>query len=78
MEAADASFWSALAAFEYWPEIGTATVDTLIMTGLSLVFTILLGLPIGVALFLTGPQHRSPSRAWPCCRRVRTRSCRSS
>src|SRR4051812_38262855 len=50
----------AMLSFEYWPEIGTATLDTLIMTGLSLLFTILLGLPLGIALFLTGPQHRSP------------------
>jgi len=50
----------ALLNFEYWPEIGTGTVDTLIMTGVALLFTVLIGLPLGVALFLTGPQHRSP------------------
>jgi D-methionine transport system permease protein len=48
----------ALLSFEYWPEIGEGTVDTLIMTGLSLLFTVLIGLPMGVALFLTsGPQR---------------------
>jgi D-methionine transport system permease protein len=46
-------------AFEYWGEIGDGTVDTLIMTGLSLTFTVLVGLPVGVALFLTGPSQRS-------------------
>ncbi|MFL6603556.1 MAG: methionine ABC transporter permease [Steroidobacteraceae bacterium] len=32
------------------------------MTGLSLTFTVLLGLPVGVALFLTGPGQRSERR----------------
>ncbi|WP_028455360.1 methionine ABC transporter permease [Chitinilyticum litopenaei] len=36
-----------------WPEIGTATLDTLLMLGGSLLFTILLGLPLGIVLFLT-------------------------
>ncbi|MCB6185032.1 ABC transporter permease [Leeia sp. TBRC 13508] len=38
-----------------WPEIGGATIDTFIMLGISLVFTILLGLPLGIALYLTAP-----------------------
>jgi D-methionine transport system permease protein len=37
-----------------WTDIGQATIETLIMTGVSLSFTILLGLPLGVLLFLTG------------------------
>ncbi|HYD95293.1 MAG TPA: methionine ABC transporter permease [Noviherbaspirillum sp.] len=37
-----------------WADIGLATIDTLTMTGASLVFTVLLGLPLGVLLFLTG------------------------
>jgi len=49
----------AILNFEYWPEIGAGTVDTLVMTALSLLLTILIGLPVGVALFLTGWQHRS-------------------
>jgi D-methionine transport system permease protein len=49
----------AIQAFEYWPEIGEGTVDTLIMTALSLTFTVLMGLPVGVALFLTGREQRS-------------------
>lgn len=49
----------AVLSFEYWPEIGTGTVDTLVMTGLSLSFTVLIGLPLGVALFLTGRPQRS-------------------
>lgn len=37
-----------------WADIGQATIETLVMTGVSLCFTILLGLPLGVLLFLTG------------------------
>ncbi|KRB70582.1 methionine ABC transporter permease [Noviherbaspirillum sp. Root189] len=37
-----------------WVDIAQATLDTLTMTGFSLVFTVLLGLPLGVLLFLTG------------------------
>jgi D-methionine transport system permease protein len=37
-----------------WAEIWQATLDTLAMLGGSLVFTIALGLPLGVLLFLTG------------------------
>lgn len=36
-----------------WPLIAEATVDTLLMTGFSLVFTVIIGLPVGVILFLT-------------------------
>lgn len=49
----------AIRSFDYWPEIGEGTVDTLIMTALSLAFTVLIGLPVGVTLFLTGPTQRS-------------------
>jgi D-methionine transport system permease protein len=49
----------AILSFEYWPEIAEGTVDTLIMTGLSLLFTVLIGLPVGIALFLTSRSHRS-------------------
>ncbi len=51
--------WSVILATEYWPEIWDGTLDTLVMTGLSLLFTVLLGLPLGVALFLTGWSQRS-------------------
>ena len=37
-----------------WTQIGYASLDTLAMLGGSLSFTVLFGLPIGVALFLTG------------------------
>jgi D-methionine transport system permease protein len=40
-----------------WDDILQATLDTLTMTGVSLVFTILLGLPLGVLLFLTGKKQ---------------------
>ena len=36
-----------------WLLILEATVDTLLMTGFSLLFTVLIGLPLGVVLFLT-------------------------
>lgn len=35
-----------------WGLIGEATLDTLIMTGWSLFFTVLIGLPLGIYLFL--------------------------
>lgn len=37
-----------------WSDIGLATLETISMTGIALVFTVLLGLPLGIALFLTG------------------------
>ena len=40
-----------------WAEIWIATVDTLLMLGGSLLFTIVLGLPLGVLLFLCGPRQ---------------------
>lgn len=40
-----------------WYDIGYATLETLMMLGGSLVFTVLLGLPLGVLLFLTGPRQ---------------------
>lgn len=40
-----------------WQEIWLATLDTLLMLGGSLLFTVLLGLPLGVLLFLTGPRQ---------------------
>ncbi|MET1079474.1 MAG: methionine ABC transporter permease [Pseudomonas sp.] len=38
-------------------EIWLATLDTLLMLGGSLLFTVLLGLPLGVLLFLTSPRQ---------------------
>ncbi len=40
-----------------WIEIGQATLDTLLMLGASLLASVLLGLPLGVALFLTAPRQ---------------------
>ena len=45
-----------------WGDIGQACLDTLIMLGGSLVLTILLGLPLGVLLYLTGEGRLSESR----------------
>ena len=38
-----------------WGDIGWATVDTLLMLGGALSLTLLLGLPLGIILFLTSP-----------------------
>jgi D-methionine transport system permease protein len=40
-----------------WEDIIQATWDTLTMTGVSLLFTVLLGLPLGVLLFLTSKRQ---------------------
>ena len=45
---------NALLANIDWAEIGRATLDTLAMLGGSMVLTVVLGLPLGVILFLTG------------------------
>ncbi|MDR2710454.1 MAG: ABC transporter permease [Burkholderiales bacterium] len=37
-----------------WPDIFEATLDTLLMLGASLIFTLAIGLPLGILLFLTG------------------------
>ena len=47
----------ALFANVSWPEVGEATVDTLLMLGGALGFTVLLGLPLGVLLFVTSPRQ---------------------
>lgn len=46
-----------------WYEIWLASLDTLMMLGGSLLFTVLLGLPLGVLLFLTSPRQLFESRA---------------
>lgn len=53
------SVWSVISTTGYWPEIGQGTLDTVTMTLVSLLFTVLIGLPLGIALFLTGWSHRS-------------------
>ncbi|QNM97134.1 methionine ABC transporter permease [Chitinimonas koreensis] len=45
-----------------WTDIGLATLDTLTMLGASLGFTIVLGLPLGVLLFLAGPRQLLANR----------------
>ncbi|MQQ99771.1 methionine ABC transporter permease [Glaciimonas soli] len=40
-----------------WSDIWQATWETLAMTGFSLLFTILLGLPLGILLFITGKRQ---------------------
>ncbi|MBB4098713.1 methionine ABC transporter permease [Sphingomonas kyeonggiensis] len=46
-----------------WSEIAQASLDTLTMLGGSLLLTILLGLPLGVLLFLTSPGQVWQNRA---------------
>jgi D-methionine transport system permease protein len=46
-----------------WAEIGYASLDTLNMLGGATLFTVLLGLPLGVLLFLTGPRQMFEQRA---------------
>jgi D-methionine transport system permease protein len=46
-----------------WSDIGAATLDTLAMLGGSLLLTILLGLPLGIVLFLTSPGQLWANRA---------------
>jgi D-methionine transport system permease protein len=46
-----------------WSEIGQATLDTLSMLGGSMVLTVILGLPLGVILFLTGKGQMLQNRA---------------
>lgn len=41
----------------FWPEIWQASLDTLNMLLGSMLFTVLLGLPLGVLLFVTGPRQ---------------------
>jgi D-methionine transport system permease protein len=41
----------------FWPEIWQASLDTLYMLLGSMLFTVLLGLPLGVLLFLTSPRQ---------------------
>src|SRR5690606_40014666 len=57
------SGWFELLGAGKWAEIGTATLDTLLMLGGSLPLTILIGLPLGICLFLTGPRglHAKPA-----------------
>ncbi len=40
-----------------WAEIGAASLDTMIMLAGSLVATVIVGLPLGVILFLSGPKR---------------------
>ena len=46
-----------------WVEIGQATIDTLLMLAGSLPLTLLIGLPLGVLLYLTAPRqlHARPA-----------------
>ncbi|EJY58450.1 D-methionine ABC transporter membrane protein [Pseudomonas aeruginosa CIG1] len=46
-----------------WYDIWLASVDTFWMLGGSLLFTVVLGLPLGVLLFLTGPRQMFEQKA---------------
>lgn len=45
-----------------WSIVGEATIDTLLMTGWSLLFTVVIGLPLGVYLFLTSERQLLENR----------------
>jgi D-methionine transport system permease protein len=49
----NAQFWRDID----WGQIGQAALETLMMLGGSLVFVVLLGLPLGIVLFLTGKRQ---------------------
>ncbi|MDP3746590.1 MAG: methionine ABC transporter permease [Phenylobacterium sp.] len=53
----------ALLANVVWADIAQALLDTLIMLGGSLAFSVILGLPLGVILFLTAPRQLLANRA---------------
>ncbi|MBK5417211.1 methionine ABC transporter permease [Pseudomonas sp. TH31] len=65
METYDAAVETIKAFFKNidWLEIGLASSDTMQMLGGSLLFTILLGLPLGVLLFLCSPRQLLENRA---------------
>lgn len=46
-----------------WSEIAEATLDTLVMVGGALLFSVLIGLPVGVLLFLTAKRQLLEQRA---------------
>jgi len=53
-----------------WVEIGIASWDTLIMVAMSLLFSVVIGLPVGVLLFLFGKRQllEQPLAYTRCCR----------
>ncbi|MDR1463256.1 MAG: ABC transporter permease [Azoarcus sp.] len=40
-----------------WADVGEASIDTLLMLGISMLFTLIFGLPLGILLFLTGKRQ---------------------
>jgi len=45
-----------------WSDVWQATLETLVMTGASLFFTVLIGLPLGIVLFITARRQLLPQR----------------
>ncbi|MCE5171506.1 ABC transporter permease [Paenibacillus profundus] len=45
-----------------WEEVSTATTDTLTMMLFSVLFTFIIGLPLGVLLYLTGKSNRAAAK----------------
>ncbi len=50
-------------SFIDWADIAHATLETLLMTGISLLFTVIMGLPLGILLFLTAPGQLHAQRS---------------
>lgn len=52
-----------------WGDIGQATLDTFLMLAGALPLTLLIGLPLGVALFLCGARSCAAARCCTACSR---------
>ena len=55
-----------------WPDISTAFLQTIYMIGISLVVAIIIGLPVGIVLFVTDKglfleNRLDPTLHWLCC-----------
>lgn len=58
-----------------WSDVTQAGIDTLIMLGWSLGFTVLFGLPLGIVLYLTGQPQLLHARGCIACCRFASTSC---
>jgi hypothetical protein len=54
-----------------WADIWVATSDTMLMLSTSLLFTVLVGLPLGILLFLFSPRQLLEQKTTVCRPRIR-------
>ncbi len=47
---------------DFWPDLEKATLETLLMVGVTMVLALLIGTPVGLLLYLTGPGGLRRSR----------------